>query len=160
MPAKHILNSFIFFTSTITIIVQTDASSHLDSCNLNAPLVLPVHALSRAQVIFQKCKSNHAIFCSNSPMVSYALRIKCRLLNMAFETLWNRAFICPSDLTSCHTVLEDATKIPVFTFPKHAALAGLQPFTLPSLLLPSICTSHYLTFSWNITSSETSSHVS
>lgn len=55
---------------------------------------------------------------------------------MAFEALWNQAFICPSDLTSCHTALEDATKIPVFTFPKHAALSRLQPFTLPTSSSP------------------------
>lgn len=41
MPAKHISNSSIFLTGALTIIVQTDARCHLDSCNPTALLVLP-----------------------------------------------------------------------------------------------------------------------
>lgn len=71
---------------------------------------------------------------------------------MAFEVLWNQVFICLSDLLSCHDNLDDASKIPVFTFPKDAAPAGCQPSTLLSLLLSSIFISHYSAFSWNVTS--------
>lgn len=81
-----------------------------------------------------------------------ALRIICWLRTMAFEVLWNQVFICLSDLPSCHDNLDDASKIPVFTFPKYAAPAGCQPPTLLSLLLSSIFISHYSAFSWNVTS--------
>ena len=64
---KHILSAFIFSTSTVTIIIQAYASSHLDSCNLTA--LFCIHSCHPSpvspgvtKVTSQKCKSNNVTF--------------------------------------------------------------------------------------------------